>query len=298
MLQKVIDSWRCLEGSLTCPVCGSVLAVTANAAVCPSNHSFDFHRSGYLNLLLVSQKNSREPGDSLEMVKARQDFLDSGHYEPLSRTLNGLIGEALNPNARQRDRAGVLDAGCGQGYYLSELGKHLMTSGDIQLPCLVGTDISKGAIRLAASRHKTEAWMVTNIHRPLPFADSTFRVIFSIFAPVNLEEFARVLEPGGCLIVVGPGPKHLEELTRKIGIHDLLKQRDDAMPLIGYAHLELSTTQPLTFQMELNNRHLTQLLGMTPYYWFLPSQHSAELAATSEMTVTADFRIMTVHKAW
>ena len=45
---------------------------------CGNGHSFDRAKQGYCNFLLANQKNSREPGDSVEMVDARRAFFKSG----------------------------------------------------------------------------------------------------------------------------------------------------------------------------------------------------------------------------
>jgi 23S rRNA (guanine745-N1)-methyltransferase len=50
---------------------------------CPQRHQFDIAKEGYVNLLPVQHKRSRDPGDSAEMMQARRAFLDAGHYQPL-----------------------------------------------------------------------------------------------------------------------------------------------------------------------------------------------------------------------
>ena len=50
-------------------------------------HSFDVAREGYVNLLLAGQRRSRQPGDSPEMVLARQRFLATGAYDPMSEAI-------------------------------------------------------------------------------------------------------------------------------------------------------------------------------------------------------------------
>lgn len=59
----------------------------------PAGHRFDRARQGYLNLLPVQHKNSRDPGDNLAMVEARRDFLNAGHYAPVAKRLAELAAE-------------------------------------------------------------------------------------------------------------------------------------------------------------------------------------------------------------
>ena len=81
---------------LLCPVCKeSLQANESNKSLsCENNHSFDRARQGYLNLLLAHKKKSKNPGDSQEMVIARQAFLNSNFYQPISDSLNQIVVDA------------------------------------------------------------------------------------------------------------------------------------------------------------------------------------------------------------
>ena len=120
-----------------CPVCGAALAPQGAAWRCVQGHCFDVARQGYVNLLTVTQKHSRHPGDTREMVAARRAFLDAGWYAPIAKTLADLVRRFCP------ETASVLDAGCGEGYYLSQLG---------WVPERWGIDISRDAVRYAAVR--------------------------------------------------------------------------------------------------------------------------------------------------
>ncbi len=60
--------------SLICPLCHSSLNLTERSWCCENRHQFDQAKEGYVNLLPVQHKGSREPGDSAEMMQARRDF--------------------------------------------------------------------------------------------------------------------------------------------------------------------------------------------------------------------------------
>ena len=49
-----------------CPICAGDLALLQDGARCPLGHQFDRARQGYINLLPVNHKGSREPGDGAE----------------------------------------------------------------------------------------------------------------------------------------------------------------------------------------------------------------------------------------
>src|SRR5215210_9029632 len=109
-------------GCLSCPICQGGLERAGASFVCARRHSFDIAREGYVNLL-PSRKLPRLAGDSKEMVRARQSFLERGHYERLGDALNALAAGELaeRPEHGGPSASCVLDAGCGPGYYLGRL---------------------------------------------------------------------------------------------------------------------------------------------------------------------------------
>jgi 23S rRNA (guanine745-N1)-methyltransferase len=50
-------------------------------------HSYDFARSGYLNLTRPGDGE----GDLKDAVRARKMFLEAGYYEPLSNEVNAIL---------------------------------------------------------------------------------------------------------------------------------------------------------------------------------------------------------------
>lgn len=73
--------------SYTCPLCHAPLSRSENSYICPQRHQFDLAKEGYVNLLPVQFKRSRDPGDSAEMMQARRAFLDGGYYQPLREAI-------------------------------------------------------------------------------------------------------------------------------------------------------------------------------------------------------------------
>lgn len=95
--------------SYSCPLCHAPLSRSDNHYSCPQRHQFDLAKEGYVNLLPVQFKRSRDPGDSAEMMQARRAFLDAGHYQPLR--------DAIAERLRHYAPTDLLDIGCGEGYY-------------------------------------------------------------------------------------------------------------------------------------------------------------------------------------
>jgi 23S rRNA (guanine745-N1)-methyltransferase len=187
---------------LLCPVrgCHKALVREERRLVCPRRHSFDIARSGYINLLQPQERRSRQPGDTPAAVAARRRLHDGGVTLPL---LNA-IGEMLAASPRDV----VLDAGCGDGFYLGELASK--TGFDAH-----GIDISIPAIEAAAKRFPGCEWIVGNADRFVPYADRSFSIVLSITARMNATEFRRVLRDDGRLLVAIPAPDDLIELRGK-----------------------------------------------------------------------------------
>ena len=184
---------------LICPVrgCGEPLARAERRFLCARGHSFDIARSGYLNLLQPQQRHSRLPGDTAAAVAARRRLHDRGLMAPLLRGIAEILSAAPTDV--------VLDAGCGDGYYLGALAGNAGFDGH-------GIDISTAAVEAAAKRFPACEWIVGNADRFLPYADDSFSAVLSITARMNPQEFQRVLRDDGRLLVALPAPDDLIEL--------------------------------------------------------------------------------------
>jgi 23S rRNA (guanine745-N1)-methyltransferase len=189
---------------LLCPVRGCHLALARPVGtekerrlLCPRGHSFDVARSGYINLLQPQERRSKKPGDTAPAAAARRRLHDRGVTEPMLHAIAELI--AASPADI------VLDAGCGDGFYLGSLAR--LRGFDAH-----GIDISTPAVDAAARRYPECEWIVANADRFVPYADSSFSGVLSITARMNSREFRRVLRPGGRLIVALPAPDDLIEL--------------------------------------------------------------------------------------
>ena len=179
-----------------CPLCAAPLEREAGAFRCGGGHSFDAAREGYVHLLPPNQKHSALPGDGRDMVLARREFLSKGYYQPL---LNTLCSRIL---AFPGETPALLDAGCGEGWYTAGVCQALRSAG--KRPRAAGTDISKFALRTAAKREKGAEFAVASSYR-LPLADGSADLLLNCFSPLALEEFWRVLRPGGWFLYVVPG---------------------------------------------------------------------------------------------
>jgi 23S rRNA (guanine745-N1)-methyltransferase len=268
-----------------CPVCQEKLELLEKSFVCKRNHSFDIAREGYVNLLPANQKNSKDPGDSKEMAESRKLFLEKGFYNELSDTINAILLKLIKK--QDGEPINVLDVGCGVGFYGGRLIEKLNNPED--KVTLWGIDISKPAVQKAAKKYSGVQWAIgSSFH--LPYLDHSIDIIFSIFAPFDAREILRVLKPGGKLLVVRPGPKHLKELAELIyDKFQLQGNSDEWLKELNFAKVEKSE---VSFEMALeNSQDVMNLINMTPYGWHLNNEKKALLAGISTLKVAADFSI-------
>ena len=254
---------------ILCPLCAEPLVRTEHACRCPAGHCFDVARQGYVNLLPVQQKHSRNPGDTAQQVRSRRDFLDGGFYAPIADALCVL---ALDAGCR----GPILDVGCGEGYYSTRLAKALDAE-------LTGLDISKEAVRYAAGRYKDSRWLCASAAR-LPVADQSVGLLTSLFALTVPEEFLRVLRPEGAYIQVLAAQDHL--LGLKGIIYDSLthKEKDTTPSLEGFS---LEKSVPVRFSFTVEGAQVQNLLAMTPHVYRITREGAQRLAQTQTLTDTA-----------
>ena len=169
-----------------------------------------------------------------------------------------------------------MDAGCGEGYYLTQAAPEACE-------CW-GVDISKDAVRYAAVRNKSVRWFVgTAAH--LPFPDSSFDCILSMFALTAAEEFYRVLKPGGLFVQVTAHPEHLLGLKSIIYPEILVKEKETDHTLPGFT---LEREEHLSFDFSLHSEEMVQhLLSMTPHFWRISKDGAQRAAETTELHDTA-----------
>ncbi|MGE8416485.1 MAG: putative RNA methyltransferase [Pseudomonas sp.] len=237
---------------LACPLCNASLGAVDNGVVCPAGHRFDRARQGYLNLLPVQHKNSRDPGDNQAMVEARRDFLNAGHYAPVARRLAELAAE----RAPQR----WVDIGCGEGYYTAQLAEALPGADGYAL------DISREAVKRACRRAPQLTWMVASMAR-IPLADASCQFLASVFSPLDWQEAKRLLSPGGGLMKVGPTSGHLMELRERL-YDEVREYTDDKHLALVPQGMALAHSETLEFKLCLERPvDRANLLAMTPHGW-------------------------------
>lgn len=262
--------------SLICPLCQHPLSLQHAGWRCDNHHQFDQAKEGYVNLLPAQHKGSREPGDSAEMMQARRAFLDAGHYQPLQQKVADWLSALLPASASK-----LLDIGCGEGYYTAAVADALHQRESAEV---FGLDVAKVAIRAAAKRYRDILFCVASSNR-LPFANASLDAILRIYAPCNEQELKRVVKPGGYLLTVTPGPRHLLQfkalIYREVRLHT-----PEEKSYSGFTRIE---QQRLDYPMQLSGPEAKTLLQMTPFAWRAREEVWQTLAQADSFSCEADF---------
>jgi 23S rRNA (guanine745-N1)-methyltransferase len=272
--------------ALACPLDGEPLQVGALSWRCAAGHSFDIASQGHVHLLPVQHKRSRDPGDSKEMVAARRRFLEAGHYQPIAETVARSVLSGLAPDAR----FSCLDAGCGEGYYLRQLASRLVPGQGLEL---LGLDISKWAVLAAAKSEKQGTWVVGS-NAKLPVLSASVDRLLCMFGFPVFGEFARVLKPGGRLVMVDAGPDHLREL-RAIIYPELRPERGGESPVPeGFA---LLGSESVRYGVQLDvAAQIGDLLAMTPHLFRATPAGRERAMALTQLALSVDVRLLCLER--
>jgi 23S rRNA (guanine745-N1)-methyltransferase len=154
-----------------------------------------------------------------------------------------------------------------------------------------GSDVSKAAIAVAAKHHPEARFMVANTNTLIPLADDRVDVLINIFAPRNGSEFARIVRPGGQLVVVIPGPGHLRELRERFRLLGIEEDKVGKIgtALSGFKHV---STHQIDSLVSLDRTALRDLLEMTPNAFYMDATTRQELSVVSTVQTTVEFAIL------
>lgn len=281
-----------VQDILACPLCGASMAVSEDgrSLICTGKqpclthpacqtrparkHCFDGAASGYLPL---APRHSGG-GDAKEAVRARADFLRHGYYASAAERLCR-IALTYAPEG-----GSILDAGCGEGYFSNQLAN---AGFDV-----LGVDLSKFAVdaaaKAAAPCQRKPVYAVASVFE-LPVREESLDGVTNIFAPCAPQEYARVLRPGGYLIVAGAGETHLMELKRLIYTHPYLNDTRHDLPGED-APFTCVDKQNITFTTKIcGQEHVRALFAMTPYYWRTSREGQAKTASLESLETEVSF---------
>lgn len=278
MLSHVVDV-------LADPIDGSALTLVDDnrRLVSESGHSFDIARQGYVTL--AGGAGIRYVGDDSSMIHARETFLSGGHFAPFVEAVSNSVHLALDEANVPDDASPVIcEVGAGTGYYLA----HALD--DIENSRGIGIDVSVPAAKMLSKCHPRVGAVVADEWSRLPLRDASIDAITVVFAPRNASEFARVLKPGGQVIVLTADAGHLEELREPLGIIGVEKGKVQRMIDQAAGNLvPVFDPEPIEFTMHLDQDSIASQIGMSPSARHIHPDVLGERIATlpSVMDVTA-----------
>lgn len=283
---------------LLCPTCGEPLSRADKSLICPSRHTFDLAKSGYVNLLPPGKGKNAHTGDDRGMVDARVDFLKRGYYNNISDTAAALIAQHV-PLAE--DTVSVCDMGSGEGWHTCRIAEK---TGEItgKNTLVLGIDASKYAAERASKlsrrmnlmpkdgigaphANNTAAYFIPANIFHTPLVENSFSAAVSMFAPVAWEEAYRILCDSGVLIVVSSGREHLLEMRQLI--YSDVRLSDDE--ITAPEHFEPAAKHNLRYTVTLPDKEsIADLFMMTPFYYKTTEVGKVRLLSKDTLDVTVD----------
>ena len=263
-----------------CPLCKTKLLKQERSFKCEHGHSFDISAEGYVHLLPANKMNSKIPGDSKVMAASRSAFLDKGYYEPLLNELERTMLELS-----KGEEPAMLDCGCGEGYYTSNIARELKNR--FPKAKIAGFDISRPSVKRAAKRTKEVDFAVASVF-DIPVFDESFDLLLNVFSPLSIEEYKRVLKDGGYYVYVVPAARHLWQL--KAAIYDTpYENKEEDTPYEGFEHVE---TRRVRYEANIQTKEdIFALFQMTPYYWKTSAKGAEKLSAYESLLTEVAFDI-------
>lgn len=276
VVSEVVDVFRC-------PICHqSMKVVDLKSLICSNNHTFDFAKQGYINLLT---RPSNQRYDK-KLFKARQKIIiESNLYASLHGQISKIImehlGEAHNPTV-------ILDAGCGEGSHLQRIldeWHNGATTG-------IGLDIAKEGIIIASKNYQNPVWLVGDLVN-IPLTDRSCHVVLNILSPANYLEFKRILAPGGIIVKILPHPNYLKELREVIfaGSNKETYTNDEAISLFKQ-HFDLASDFKFSHFKKLDQAEIMNLIQMSPLAWNAGKEKIDFLINRGFSGVTVDLDIL------
>ncbi|HZZ18223.1 MAG TPA: methyltransferase domain-containing protein [Opitutaceae bacterium] len=234
--------------SVSCPFCSEPLLRSGNSYTCANRHNFDLSKEGYLSLL-HGRGNYQQIGDDKQMIQARVRVHGLPAYQGLAKEIADYCPSACTAQ-------GILDIGCGDGFFLDHVAR-------ASAPCQgVGVDISKSALAKAAKAYPGLFFVRTDAaHEKLPFADASFGLVLSIFAPRPVDEVRRITKADGGWLIVTATQDHIREVREFLPLAAIGTGKLDAPTSRSYLVLKSGTFEQVA---SVGHEDLVSIIEMSP----------------------------------
>ncbi|MBI5544888.1 MAG: methyltransferase domain-containing protein [Deltaproteobacteria bacterium] len=264
------------RGLLRCPLCHEPFAPRVRSLVCKQGHCYDAARQGHVNL---APGHKAPLGYGRPLMEARAAVVAQGFFAPVldwCRAGLAKLEEGKGPS--------ILDAGCGEGSFLTGLCAGLPAA-----VVAVGIDLANEGVRIAAARSKEQAWCVADL-AAIPAPDHVFSALLNVLSPANYAEFLRVLVPGGLLVKVVPTASHLRELRAALGLEEDYTNQ----PVVELFRRLFPTAQSQAMELALScePKNAERFLAMTPLGWHATQEQREAFTAHPPPSITVSLDLL------
>lgn len=269
-----------ISGKLRCPLCHEFVEVRAlSSLVCINNHTFDFAKQGYVNLL---QKPVNTQYDDA-LFDARHRIISKVElYAPIHDRIADIITNQSAENSL------LFDAGSGEGSHLKMI-QHKINTESLTG---IGLDISKAGVMMAAKNYEGPVWFVGDLANS-PLADRSCKFILNFLSPANYAEFKRILTEDGMIIKVIPGSGYLKELRNELynNTGESEYENNDTLELMK-RNVNVVCEERITYTKTLNTSALKDLISMTPLGWHADAAQIETFVGSGSKEITVDMHIV------
>lgn len=269
--------FKTAENMFRCPICASQTSFrNENSLVCSGGHCFDLSKYGYVNFL----PNQIKTKYTKELFESRRHVFQDGFYDPLKEQINSIINELSNGLSH----INLLDAGCGEGFFVPGPSYAGRTAEVFAL------DILKDAIVLAAKGNRNVKWMVGDLSN-IPLRSNSIDILLNILAPANYGEFSRVTSDNGYIIKAVPGQSYLLELRESVRGQLVNKEYSNEDVLRHFTkNVAYLDNRCLTYQLPVTECQLENFIQMTPMM-FGVDKAKINLSGIGQITIDVEIII-------
>jgi len=277
-VREVVDIFRC-------PICHqSMQVVDLKSLICSDNHTFDFAKQGYLNML---NRPSNQPYDKILFDARQKIIMESNLYASLHKKVAEIIMEFLGEH---RQPTFIFDAGSGEGSHL----RRIINACEDKEVTGIGLDLAKEGIIVASRNHRKPnlIWLVGDLAN-IPLSDQSCHVILNILSPANYKEFKRVLTPEGILVKVIPRGDYFKELREVMysGREQRAYSNDETISLFKQNFQFVHKYKVNEFK-ELKQAEMINLIQMSPLSWHAKNEQIDSWINRDFAGITIDLDIL------